>query len=96
MQFLLKTIFKQIGVKQIAILLAIVLGIIFLFTSDIFPIKVVSVFIILLSIISLINDILTKFNYSSLNQEKFKVSSATKLKTTITPGITAKNVFIAT
>ena len=94
MQFLLKTIFKQIGVKQIAILLAIVLGIIFLFTSDIFPIKVVSVFIILLSIISLINDILTKFNYSSLNQEKFKVSSATKLKTTIISDEKAKRTII--
>lgn len=89
----IKFILKQISYREILSILLIIAGIYFAIDCSDVTLKIISVFIAFFGLVSLINIIAQKVTYS-VKHDRFKIKSATQLKTTVISDVQAKRTTI--
>lgn len=89
----IKFILKQISYREIVSILLIIVGIYFAIDSSEVTLKIISVFVAFFGFVSLVNIIAQKITYS-VKHDRFKIKSATHLKTTVISDVHAKRTTI--
>ncbi|MGI6370349.1 MAG: GGDEF domain-containing protein [Ignavibacteria bacterium] len=89
----IKFILKQISYREILSILLIIVGIYFAIDCSDVTLKIISVFVAFFGLVSLINIIAQKITYS-VKHDRFKIKSATQLKTTVISDVQAKRTTI--
>lgn len=89
----IKFILKQISYREILSILLIIAGIYFAIDFSDVTLKIISVFVAFFGLVSLINIIAQKVTYS-VKHDRFKIKSATQLKTTVISDVQAKRTTI--